>query len=463
MSTSKPNILFIYSDQHRRDCVGVNGHPLLRTPALDRLAAEGANFTHAFTPIALCVPARCALLSGQWPTQHGVIWNFDGENFKRLDPGVTTSSGVLRDAGYHTIHIGRWHVDQHRKPTDFGFHEYVPDWRYRQWRAAQGIPPVPRDQGWRGQTDPHVTPEQSALGWGAAQVIDWIERIQSYDEPFFLRWHMIQPHLACHPCEPFASMYDPAAIDPWPGFPDELGGKPYIQRQMRATWGLQDAGWDDFAPVVARYLAEISQIDNQVGRVLDALDRLGISDNTWVIYTSDHGDMCGSHGMIDKHYNMYDDIVRVPLIMRWPGTIPAGRTADDFVSNVIDLVPSFCEAAGTPPAATFAGTSLLPAACGRGSNGRPDIFATYHGNQFGAYSERMVRDRRWKYVWNATDVDELYDLEADPGELQNRIHDPDCRGEVSRLRRRLAAWMEATDDPLFNRLLSRQILEERII
>ena len=457
MPHDRPNILFIYSDQHRYDCVGANGHPLLRTPNIDRLAAEGANFAHAFTPIPMCVPARCSMLTGMWAPAHGVIFNFDGETWRPLDPSLPTSSAAVQAAGYHTIHVGRWHVDPERTPLDFGFHDYVPGWRYLQWRRARGIPPTPKDEGWWGQTDPYPTPEESPLGWAAGQVIDWMERSCQETDPFFIRWHTVEPHYACHPCEPFASMYDPGEIDPWPGFADEFAGKPYVQREMPLARGTGELSWREWAPFVARYFATVSLLDSQIGRVLDALERLGIAEDTLVIYSADHGDMCGSHHMVDKHYVMYDDVVRVPLLMRWPGVIPAGRSVEAFVANAVDFASTFCDAAGAETPDTFAGMSLLPLARGDTDAGREDVLSTYHGNQFGSYSQRMIRDRRWKYVWNATDVDELYDLQTDPAELVNRWRDPAAAGELARLRKRLVWWMKETGDTLANGTILRQI------
>ena len=457
--SSKPNILVIYSDQHRYDCMGANGNPLVRTSSMDRLASEGARFTQAYTPIPMCVPARCSVLTGKWPSSHGVVFNFDGETFKRLDTTLPTFASALQKAGYHTVHIGRWHVDQERTPLDFGFHDYVPSWRYEKWRTAQGLRKCPGEQGWRGQTDPHITPEQSALAWGATQTIRWIERCREETDPFFIRWHMIEPHLPCRPPEPFASMYPPGVIPPWPGFADSLRDKPIIQRRMRKTWGVEGMSWEQWAPVVGRYLGEVSLLDAQIGRVLEALDRMDLARDTLVVYTTDHGDMCGSHGMVDKHYVMYDDVVRVPMMMRWPGVIPAGRVCEEFVSDAIDLPSTLCEAAGAAIPSTFQGCSLLPAARGTGGTGREDIFASYHGNQFGAYSQRMVRDRRWKYVWNATAEDELYDLQSDPGELVNRAPDTACAAEVMRLRGRLVHWMESTGDALLNNW-TRDVLRE---
>jgi arylsulfatase A-like enzyme len=455
---SQPNILWIYSDQHRYDCVAANGHPLVQTPNLDRLAREGANFSHAFTPIPICVPARCSLLTGQFAPQHGVILNFDGDTFRPLDPSLPMSPRLVQQAGYHTIHVGRWHVDPHRTPLEFGFHDYLPDWRYGKWRSARGIPPAPRDAGWRGQTDPHATPEQSSLAWAADRVIRKIDEATEGGDPFFLRWQMAEPHLPCRPPEPFASMYDPQRIDPWPGFGDELDGKPYIQRQQLVNWDVEGLTWDDWAPIVARYLGVVSLLDQQIGRVLDALDARGLADNTLVIYTADHGDMCGSHGMVDKHYVMYDDVVRVPLLMRWPGVIPAGRAVDAFVSNVVDAARTFVDVAGGQAPDTFEGVNLVSLATGESTGDRQDIYASYHGNQFGSYSQRMLRDRRWKYVWNATAPDELYDLQTDPGEKTNLAARTEHAETLARLRTRLADWMQRLDDSLWNPPTQRQLL-----
>jgi arylsulfatase A-like enzyme len=457
---AKPNVVLIQSDQHRYDCMGANGHPFLRTPNLDRLAAEGVNFSHAFCPIPLCMPTRSSLLCGQWPAEHLHIANQDSEAPRVMRPGLPTFSELLRRDGYYLGYVGKWHVDPDRDPLQFGFCDYVPSWQYGSWREEQGLPPMPRTNRWFGETDPHVTPEQTRLAWGADRLIEMLEARAREGGPFFLRWDPPEPHLPNVLPEPYASMYPPGEILPWPSFGDAFEGKPYVQAQQLRTWQVDDWGWDEWAPIVGRYLGEVSLLDAQVGRVMDALDRLGLAADTLLIYTADHGDMCGAHGMIDKHFIMYDDVVRVPLVARWPGVVGAGRVCDDFVASSVDLAATFCEVAGLPVPDAFSGLSLLPLLRGEGSNGRPDIFASYHGNQFGLYSQRMVRDRRWKYVWNATAEDELYDLEADPAELSNLAREPGCAGELARLRRRLVEWMEETNDRLLNQWTRPQLLEE---
>lgn len=456
----KPNILLIHSDQHRYDCLGVNGHPQLRTPHLDGLAHEGMNFAHAFTPIPVCAPSRNCLLTGRWPVHHGVIANFDTEA-PALDTSVMpTFATCLRGAGYVLGHVGKWQVHPRKTPLDYGFHDYIDGRGYGAWRAEQGLPPHPGwANGWLGLADDGVAPEQSDLGWSASRTIDLLEQYAQSERPFFLRWDPREPHLPNVVPEPFASMYAPESLTPWPGFADTLEGKPFIQRQQRATWGVAGWTWDQFAPLVSRYLGEVSLMDAQIGRVLAALDELTLQENTLVVYTTDHGDMCASHGMVDKHYVMYDDVTRVPLLVRWPGRVAAASVCGQFVRHALDLAATFCEAAGTSVPDTFQGQSLVPLLEGREQDGRTDAFSVYHGNQMGLFTQRMVRDMSWKYVWNATACDELYHLDSDPGELRNLASSSSHRDDLARLRRRMVEWMEAIDDPILNFWTRRQLVD----
>ncbi len=455
----QPNILLIHTDQHRYDCLGTNGHPLIRTPHLDRLAAEGVNFRHAFTPCPICVPARASLLTGVWPTEHLSIANADTEAPRPFRENLPTFSQVLNQSGYQLGFVGKWQIHKEKPPQAFGFHDYIDDGQYNSWRASQGLAPQPHTNRWFGEVDPFIRPEQSRLAWGADRTLDLLRTYAAESQPFFLRWDPSEPHLPNIVPEPYASMYSPASIQPWPSFPDPLEGKPYIQSQMRRTWQIDGWSWEQWAPLVSRYLGEISLLDAQVGRLLDELNRLGLAENTLVIYTCDHGDLCGGHGMIDKHYVLYDDVVHVPLLVRWPAFAQAGQHCDAFVCQELDLADTFCEAAGQPVPTGFRGRSLLPLLRGEFSSARQDIFAMYQGNQFGLYSQRMLRDRRWKYVWNATAEDELYDLERDPGELHNLAASSEYLTELARLRRRMVGWMEEVKDPLLNTWNRAQLLE----
>ena len=275
-----------------------------------------------------------------------------------------------------------------------------------------------------------------------------------------LRWDPSEPHLPNVIPRETIDLYPPETIDPWPSYPDPLDDKPYIQHQQRRTLGLTDKTWEDFwAPMVGRYLGEITLMDQMIGRVLDKLDQLGLAEDTLVVYSTDHGDLCGGHGMVDKHYVLYDDVVRVPLTMRWPGTLPAGQVRDDFVTHELDLAATFAKLATGSVPEHHDGVDLLGDTPGAGTTGRADIYCQYFGSQFGLFSQRMVRDRRWKYVYSATAEDELYDLDADPAELKNLAGVEAHEADLMRLRGRLLAWMESADDPLLNTFTRPQLTE----
>jgi arylsulfatase A-like enzyme len=451
---SRPNILLVHADQHRADCLGIAGHPQLQTPNLDALARAGVHFTHTYTPIPVCTPARASLLTGTWPSRHGFIANADTEIHAPTSLTLPTLYQLLHEAGYYVGHVGKWHVHRTMLPTTFGADAYVPEGGYGTWRNAQGLPPKPRTNHFFGEADPHITPDQSALAWGADQTIALLQQSATTTQPFFLRWDPSEPHLPNVVPEPYASLYNPADLAPWPSFPDTLAKKPYIQRKQRQTWGVEGWSWDDWSPIVARYLGEITLLDHQLGRILAELDRLGLADNTLVIYTADHGDLCGGHGLIDKHFVMYEELVRVPLLMRWPRGLPANTVCSAFVCSALDLAMTLCVVAKIAPPASFAGSNLLTELA---QPTRNNIFAVYYGNQLGLYSQRMVRDRKWKYVWNATAEDELYHLAHDPGELVNLAEDTASQPDLARMKAKLLSWMERTKDRALNLWTRRQL------
>ncbi len=446
----RPNIILIHSDQHRFDCVGANGHPFLKTPNLDRLAREGVNFTQAYTPSPICSPERASILCGAWTTQHGCLSIPNTETYAPADTKFTTFSHLLNTNGYDLGYVGKYHQEFPGTPLDYGFCDYIPEHAYGAWRKAQGLPDKPRANRWFGETDAAIKPEQSRIAWGASASIDLIKKYNAEKKPFLVRWDPSEPHLPNVVPEPFASMYPPKSIPPWPSFGDALAGKPYIQAQQRRTWKVDDWKWEQWAPIVGRYLGEITLLDHEIGRILALLDELKLADNTLVIYSTDHGDMCGAHGMIDKHFIMYDDVTRVPMMMRYPGELPAGKTCDAFVSHAIDIASTICSAAGITPPSTFAGKNLFDIVNGADAKPREDIFSAWHGGQFSSFTQRMVRNREWKYVWNASAEDELYHMTDDPAELTNRATDTACKAVLSRMRKRLVAWMLETNDVVLN-------------
>ena len=426
------NLLLINADQLRHDCVGYRGLRPVETPALDRLAAESQVYTKAFTTLPVCAPARQTLLCGRHPDSFGAQWNYDFMPTPTVQPDWCWTK-QLQQQGWNTAYLGRFHVSPTLKPADFGYGEWV-SWAGHKELLKEKYADARYTGGWMGCDSP-VDVEDSGTHWMAGQAAAMIEKFAGSDKPWHIWVDYEEPHLPCRPSAPFSEMYDPETIQPWDGFGDDFQNKPYCHKQQTLSWGTDELTWDDdFRHMVARYYGVVSQLDQAIGRILDALDRTGQKDNTIVVFTSDHGDMCGSHQMLDKHYVLYDDICRVPLLVRYPGK--GHRECDRFVSNCLDLPYSFIDWLGLERPAVEHGQNL-PLEESRDADCRQQIVCTSNGQQFGLYSTRMIRDDRYKYVWNLTDVDELYDLEADPGEKVNRIADPDQRERIADLRRKL--------------------------
>lgn len=453
------NILLIHSDQHRYDSLGLHGHPMVKTPNLDRLASQGADFSHAFTPCPICTPARASLQTGLWPTQHGSVGIPSMEPSRAARPHLPVVSRLIKEKGYASAMVGKFHNELEGGPTDYGIDHYIGTWPYKKWRDEQGLPPEPNKNGLFGEVDAGCPPEKSCLAWQADHIIKYMQDFHSQGKPFFLRWDPPEPHLPCKPNKVFADKYPAESVAPWPSFADPLENKPPVQRRQLKIWGLENWTWKDWAPVAARYLAIIEELDHHIGRILAKLDQLGLASNTLVIYSTDHGDYCGAHRQIDKHFAMYDDLTRVPLIMRWPGKVSKGTKCNAFVSNELDIAATLLEASDADRPDLFEGKSLLQH-INAPSERRDSIFCQYFGTESGLFSQRMVRDYRYKYVFNPTSIDEFYDLQTDPVEFVNRINDPDCQSEVKRMKSKMADWMASIKDPLLNRWTKHFLLDE---
>lgn len=438
-----PNILLIVTDQLRYDCIGSSGRYPVATPNLDRLASRGRRYTNAYSPIPTCCPARQTMMCGRTAESLGAYWNYDMIPAKSLTPEIPTFSSELKRAGYSTSFIGKWHVSPDYSPLDLGYDTNITHGEYHRMLRELGQNPE-FTRGWLGEENP-LPLELSETHWLADKAIGELERLSDGSSPWHLSVDFNEPHLPCRPSRPFSTMYDPRELPRWQGFDDDFHDKPYIQRQMPLNWRLDGMSWEDWSRTVALYYGIISQTDDAVGRILDRLDSLGAAENTLVIFTSDHGDMCGSHHMIDKHYVLYDDVVHVPLIISWKGKIAAGEVERGFVNNCLDLAPTILEAAGIESRENLLGKSLL---CDRSESRY--AYSTFNGQQFGLYTMRMIRGERWKYIWNTTDIDELYDLENDPGELYNLIRTPELLPIIVELRQRLYERLTYLNDPLVN-------------
>lgn len=444
----RPNILFINVDQHRYDSLGHTSGQRVKTPNLDRLAAAGMRFENAFTPIPLCCPARQSLLCSQTPERHGGITNYrSGHAVALFEPGPALWTEALAQAGYRNAYLGKWHVHPTRTPLEYGFHEYVHEHRFPFYRGGKVDWSDPRKIAALGLVDPGA-PEESWTHRMADECIQTLRHRFDEGKPWHVRLDFPHPHLPCIPSEPFASMYRAKDMEPWGSFKDAFKDKPYIQRQQLRNWEMEDWGWKEWSQYVAQYFAVISQTDDAVGRVLSFLEASGAMGETMVVYTADHGDMAGSHRMMDKHYVMYDDIVRVPLLVRWDGKIKPGARDKGFTSHYLDLGPTFLQMAGLPIPESFQGSSLLPRLTGKSKESPAGVVSTYNGQQFGLYTQRMYRDLRYKYVWNLTDVDEFYDLKADPWEVKNLAAGRKNAPLLARYQKKLYAELTRLKDPI---------------
>lgn len=459
----RPNVLIIMADQLRYDCLGYAGLVPVVTPHIDRLASEGMWFEAAFCHFPVCGPSRQSFVCGRRPDAFGALWNASmGLKVSSLEPTAYSWTRTLREGGYLCGYVGKWDVHPDYDPLAYGYDEYIDTRALHGAMVRERYLKLAYANGYFGETDPLLL-ELSSTHWTAARAGELLGRLASSEGPWHLRVNFEEPHPPCRPAEPFAGMYGPEAAVPWGSFGETFEGKPYIQRQQLRSWGIESFGWEDWAPIVARYYAVISQLDDAVGRLLKQLDDLGLRDSTWVVFTTDHGDMCGGHRMMDKHYVMYEDVVRVPLAMRWPGVIPAGRRTSEMIYHLLDLPPTILDICqfSAPQDHHFHGRSFKNLLVEeKPDESRQEIVASYNGQQFGLYTQRMIRTKEWKYVWNLTDVDELYDLRRDPHELRNRIADPDAVPILRELRTRLYEVLRRDGDPMVrNDWLKRQLLE----
>lgn len=426
------NILFLFSDQHRMDAAGCYGHPQVQTPNIDRLAASGTRFTRAFTPAPICHPCRSALLTGRHV--HRCCDLIASEQL--LDLSLPTMGSLFRQAGFATAAFGKMHVPGEDEKQDLGFDEralriYTPMHNDYQntiglekfWQYCSYLPrykPHPDAQprhSYNLQNEPIQLEEELILDHMTADLsIEFLRRHR--EEPFFLYVGLEKPHNEMYAPKRFHDLYDPAAM----ALPENrhfdrsrLPDTIYDNPTFPIADGLTD---DQMRHAMAAYFANVSYMDEQAGRVLDALDELGLRDNTLVVYSTDHGEHLFNHQMVHKQC-FFEEATRVPLILRIPRVTDPGSTRDQFAS-LLDLLPTFCDACGIAPPDGLDGKSLLPAIQDNAST-CDAIFSEYYS---AGTPERMIRTGRWKYVHSHGDRHQLYDLENDPRENVNLIDDP---------------------------------------
>ena len=453
--SQNPNILWICVDQQRWDCLGYAEKYPVKTPNIDRLAAGGVNLANSYCPIPVCCPSRQSMLTGKRAEQIGALWNYNQKIYTGMLPADSQSwARELRDRlGYHTGWVGPWEGGYNATPASMGYDVYVPRSELVRPMAEKYPHCVPTNGFW-GQVydmDKEYAPTHQLAG----QVVSLMEGWQD-EHPWLVQMEFSEPHLPCTPVKEFADLYDPADIPVWGGFEDAYENKPYIQRQQRINWNTEDKDWAFFAPIVARYYAWISQIDDAIGRVLDWLEAHGKLQDTVIIYPSDHGDYCGDRRQMDKHYAMYEEITHIPHLWHCPARFVQGLTSHALNTNALDIPVTIMDMLGLPTDG-MVGKSLLPVLKGETDAHRDAVMVTYNGQQFGLFSQRMLRMGDIKYTWNLTDTDELYDLASDPYELHNLISDPDYAETLQSMRHRLLAELQAENDCMLNSWTEQQL------
>jgi arylsulfatase A-like enzyme len=491
-AATRPNILWICTDQQRYDTIGALGNPHVHTPHIDRLVREGVAFTHAHCQAPICTPSRASFLTGLYPSTMHACMNGNDE-WAEAAPLVTK---LLADAGYDGGLSGKLHLSaasgriERRAPEWDGYrvfqwsHDPVDRWpaghAYADWLRGKGYV-----LGDLRKNPAEVPPELHQTTWCTNVALEFITQQRPPETPWFFSLNCFDPHPPFDPPAEYLRRFEPAAM-PGPLFRDS---------DLAAQAAIAAAGVNFQTPVrrpeefaarriQAAYYAMIEQIDDNVGRLLDALERTGQRDTTLIIFTSDHGEALGDHGLLQKGCRFYEGLVRVPLIVSWSGD-EGRRTEDEGDSSVLrppsfvaslagfrrglasdalveltDIVPTLLDVAGLKYPRRMHGRSLLPILTGRADphHHRDLVRSEFYGalgprddpddpyQRTGSYAT-MVRDRRHKLVvYHGAGTGELFDLEANPGEFQNCWAAPEAAAvKTDLLRRSLDAMAFAVD------------------
>ena len=469
MTNQRPNIIYLFADQHRHDALGCAGNPIVQTPHLDRLAEEGVRFTRMYCQSPICQPARASVITGLYTHQHGVARNFGAD----LDPAWPTFMKNLKKAGYTTAQVGKTHFYSPRQgefkntPSgpemdlrqfegfvqSFGFDDVVEEFdRYvHAFPQARLITPYTEHLRAKGRLEPYqeqirsvwrltphhwdgitsVLPQEDDLTcFLADQAIDWLRRRKD-DQPFFLMLSFVQPHVPLMADPIWAAYYQNADIPRGPAqAPTGAAGvwQEYLEKEL-FTHSNSHLLTDEYVLAGARqYYGMVSLIDQRIGDIVKTLEELGLSNNTWLIYSADHGEMLGDHNLMAK-MNFYRSSVLVPAIIR-----PPKKTASRVVAEpteAIDLTATILDLAGAEPLPGSQGRSLLPTLEGGPAPSRPAAFSAIEDRASQAYFVMAATDRyRLTIERNSGALCEFFDLASDPDEMDNRAGDPACQGII---------------------------------
>ena len=474
----RPNVLITMTDQQKATSSHLYGSTFCETPSLERLANEGTLFENAFTPHPLCVPARVSFWLSQWPHTHGAR-----RNETLMPPGVNHAARIWSDHGYRLGLIGKNHCFETEEDIDL-FDTWLPvghggmDGNSRpQWfrpldgfHAANALRRDMERQNPRfGYASPDYPPEDHSTGLIAGQAVRFLE--EQGDDPFALWVSLPDPHEPWVCPSEYAALFPRDRIDMPPWRDDEFDeSAPERNRVLHHMLGVRDDDIDDVYGMMAVYYGMVRQLDDALGSILDALERLGLRKDTIVVFCSDHGDFMGEHAMQCKGGVFYDCLTRVPLVISWPGGVPSGAR-DSGMANLVDVVPTllglqgieipramhgrplptvtdapprdvtFSEYGAGGPPFTLDDLGALPRPWGRAA-----LIASLRAREAEG-RRKMARTADWKYVHDPMgDRDELYDLRADPWELRNVVDDPGAASTVADMALRLADWSIATED-----------------
>lgn len=451
----RPNVLFVFSDQQHAGTVSAYPGPALptpvRTPAIDRLAAQGCRFDNAVSLYPVCSPYRGMLMSGLYPLRNGVVGNDTP-----LSNDLPTFGRLFRDAGYRTGYIGKWHLESTRAgfvPPERrqGFDHF---WAVHSCNHDHFDSPYYRDDPAKELTHAGYEPDSQV---GLA--MDFIRDSARSESPFCLAISFGPPHNPYKAPQRYESRFQPEAdISLSPnvqehGLVDEMlqtDTRPMSERQRRSRARKREQIEDDGrlrAEILRGYYGACEALDAGMGRLLDLLDELEIADDTIVVYTSDHGDMQGAHGLSFKGPFMYEELLNIPMTIAWPRGFEGGRKTDVLASQV-DVLPTLLDLAGIAAPDGMDGVSLREELAG-GTIEREEMFAEYHSKQQWANPIRSVRTEQWKLNQYLDGGRELYDLANDPGEKVNLAGSPDHAEIESEMYARLDRWAQATDDRLW--------------
>ena len=454
----RPNILFLMTD-HTNSQATAPGSQCIK-PNLDALSVEGVRFDRCYTTNAICSPSRASLMTGLYPSTHGMWDVTHGQRSEWLDVPAnrfTYFSMHLAEAGYRNAYFGKWHVEQSNKLEDFGWHEYdlacagMYGAERRRSHVESSALYVPKD-GYPDYLLAAVSDADFQTHPAFDRGIDFIRgHVDSAppDQPFCCFVSVIEPHDSYIPPKRFLDMYDVDGVELSPTLRDEPTGKPEIVKRMRSVW--QDLTDEDWRRVSASYWAVITAIDSEVGRIVDVLKETGQYDNTIIVFTSDHGDMLGGHGLCTKGIGTaYEEVYNIPLIIRAPGT-SVGREDADTLTSLVDVGPTLLDLCGAEPLEGVHGRSLRSVLEGASEPAEwRSAYAEFYGQRF-VYTQRIVWEGDWKYVFSPGGVDELYDLAEDPHERNNLADDPAHRDRLIEMTKKMWRKMrEIGDDSLFN-------------